>query len=95
MSAGVIIKKYTGKDGDFGTPVSSIGLKRVDTCVPSVYSSEHLQGTGMTIPADDASEAALYCIYRPDDPNCYAYSMESVFKIHLINPSLCATMHMS
>jgi len=86
MSAGVIIKKYTGKDGDFGTPVSSIGLKRVDTCVPSVYSSEHLQGTGMTIPADDASEAALYCIYRPDDPNCYAYSMESVFKIHLINP---------
>lgn len=86
MSAGVIIKKYTGKDGDFGTPVSSIGLKRVDTCVPSVYSSEQLQGTGMTVPADDASEAALYCIYRPDDPNCYAYSMESVFKIHLTNP---------
>ena len=86
MSAGVIIKKYTGKDGDFGTPVSTIGIKRVDTCVPSVYSSEQLQGTGMTVPADDASEAALYCIYRPDDPNCYAYSMESVFKLHLTNP---------
>lgn len=86
MSASVIIKKYTGRDGDFGTPVSSIGIKRVDTCVPSVYSSEQFQGSGMTIPSDDASESALYCIYRPDDPNCYAYSMESVFKLHLVNP---------
>jgi hypothetical protein len=84
MSARLLIKKYTGKDGDFGTPVSSIGLKRVDTCVPSVYSSAALEGTGHTIPADDASEANTYCIYRPDNPECYSYSMESVFKIHLI-----------
>lgn len=85
MPARLLIKKYTGKDGDFGTPVSSIGLKRVDTCVPSVYSSAALEGTGNTVPADDASEANLYCIYRPDNPECYSYSMESVFKIHLIS----------
>lgn len=84
MSARLLIKKYTGKDGDFGTPVSSIGLKRVDTCVPSVYSSAALEGTGNTVPADDASEAGAYCIYRPDNPDCYSYSMESVFKLHLI-----------
>lgn len=84
MSARLLIKKYTGKDGDFGTPVSSIGLKRVDTCVPSVYSSAALESTGHTVPADDASEASAYCVYRPDNPECYAYSMESVFKIHLI-----------
>lgn len=85
MSARLLIKKYTGKDGDFGTPVSSIGLKRVDTCVPSVYSSAALEETGHTVPADDASEAGAYCIYRPDNPECYSYSMESVFKIHLIH----------
>ena len=84
MSARLLIKKYTGKDGDFGTPVSSIGLKRVDTCVPSVYSSAALEGTGHTVPADDASEANTYCIYRPDNPECSSYSMESVFKIHLV-----------
>lgn len=84
MSARLLIKKYTGKDGDFGTPVSSIGLKRVDTCVPSVYSSAALENTGNTIPADDASEANTYCVFRPDNPECYSYSMESVFKIHLI-----------
>jgi hypothetical protein len=84
MSARLLIKKYTGKDGDFGTPVSSIGLKRVDTCVPSVYSSAALENTGHTVPADDASEAGAYCVYRPDNPECYSYSMESVFKIHLI-----------
>lgn len=84
MSARLLIKKYTGKDGDFGTPVKSIGLKRVDTCVPSVYSSAALESTGNTVPADDASEAGAYCIYRPDNPECYSYSMESVFKIHLI-----------
>lgn len=87
MSARVIIKKYTGKDGDFGTEVSSIGLKRIDTCVPSVYSSEglaHPGEPGKTIPADDASDARMYCIYRPDTMDCHAYSMESVFKIHLI-----------
>lgn len=84
MPARVIIRKYTGKDGDFGTEVSSIGLKRIDTCVPSVYSSASLEGTGKTIPADDASDARMYCIYRPETADCHAYSMESVFKIHLI-----------
>ena len=84
MSAEVLIKKYTGKDGDFGTPVKSIGIKRIDSCAQSVYSSSQLEGTGHTIPADDASDAQMYCVYRPDKPDCYAYSMESVFKIHLI-----------
>lgn len=82
MSAQVIIKKYTGKDSDFGTVVSSLGIKRVDTCVPSVYSSEKLGGK--TVPADDGSESQFYCIYRPDEPDCKAYSMECVFKLHLI-----------
>ena len=50
MAAGVIIRKYTGKDGSFGTLVSSLGIKRVDTCVPAVYSSERLGGK--VIPAD-------------------------------------------
>ena len=82
MPAQVIIKKYTGKDSDFGTPVSSLGIKRVDTCVPSVYSSERLGGK--TVPADDGSESQFYCLYRPDEPDCKAYSMECVFKVHLI-----------
>lgn len=81
MAAGVIIRKYTGKDGSFGTLVSSLGIKRVDTCVPAVYSSERLGGR--VIPADDASEAAYYCIYAEEDRKCTAYSMECVFKIHL------------
>lgn len=84
MPAQVVIKKYTGKDSEFGTVVSSLGIKRVDTCVPSVYSSERLGGR--TVPADDGSEAQFYCVYRPDDPKCKAYSMECVFKMHLINP---------
>lgn len=84
MSAEVLIKKYTGRDGDFGTPVKSIGIKRIDSCAQAVYSSSQLEGTGHTIPADDASDAQMYCVYRPDKPDCYAYSMESVFKIHLI-----------
>ena len=82
MSARVIIRKYTGKDGDFGTEVSSIGIKRVDTCVPSVYMAK--DSGGNTVPADDASEARMYSIYTPDDPNCTNYSMESVFKICLV-----------
>lgn len=82
MPARVIIRKYTGKDGSFGTLVSSLGIKRTDLCVPAVYSSEQLGGK--VIPADDASEAKLYCIYRSDDPDCPAYSMECVFKLHLI-----------
>ena len=84
MPAQVVIKKYTGKDSEFGTVVSSLGIKRVDTCVPSVYSSERLGGR--TVPANDGSEAPFYCIYRPDDPKCKAYSMECVFKVHLITP---------
>lgn len=82
MTAQVIIRKYTGKDGSFGTQVSSLGIKRTDLCVPAVYSSEKLGGK--VIPADDASEAKLYCIYRSDDPDCPTYSMECVFKLHLI-----------
>jgi hypothetical protein len=84
MPAQVAIKKYTGKDSEFGTLVSSLGIKRVDTCVPSTYSSERLGGR--TIPADDGSESAFYCVYRPDDPKCKAYSMECVFKVHLTAP---------
>ena len=84
MPAQVVIKKYTGKDSEFGTLVSSLGIKRVDTCVPSVYSSERLGGR--TVPADDGSESQFYCIYRPDDPKCKAYSMECVFKVHLVAP---------
>lgn len=81
MAAEVIIRKYTGKDGSFGTHVSSLGIKRVDTCVPAVYSSERLGGK--VIPADDGSEAAYYCVYGEEDRKCTAYSMECVFKIHL------------
>ena len=84
MPAQVAIKKYTGKDSEFGTLVSSLGIKRVDTCVPSVYSSERLGGR--TVPADDGSESQFYCIYRPDDPKCEACSMECVFKLHLVAP---------
>lgn len=83
MTARVIIKKYTGKDSEFGTVVKSLGIKRIDTCVPSVYSSERLGGK--TIPADDASEARMYCIYRPERPDCWTYSMECVFKLHLVD----------
>ena len=64
--------------------MKSIGIKRIDSCAQAVYSSSQLEGTGHTIPADDASDAQMYCVYRPDKPDCYAYSMESVFKIHLI-----------
>ena len=84
MSAQVIIKKYTGLDSEFGTVVKSLGIKRVDTSVPSVYSSNNLGGK--VIPADDASEAKFYSVYRPDKPECWNYSMECVFKVHLIKP---------
>ena len=82
MPAQVILKKYTGLDSEFGTVVKSLGIKRVDTAVPSVYSSEKLGGK--VIPADDASEAKYYSIYRPDQPDCWNYSMECVFKVHLV-----------
>ena len=84
MAARLEIYKFTGKDGDFGTHVESLGLKRIDTCVPSVYSDEHLNGE--TKPSDDASDCATYCIYRPDDPECKAYSFECVFKFMLKDP---------
>jgi len=84
MSAQVILKKYTGLDSEFGTVVKSLGIKRVDTAVPSVYSSNNLGGK--VIPADDASEAKFYSVYRPDEPDCWNYSMECVFKVHLIKP---------
>ena len=84
MPAQVIIKKYTGRDSEFGTVVSSLGIKRIDTAVPSVYSSNALGGK--VIPADDASEAKRYAIYRPEREDCWAYSMECVFKVHLIKP---------
>lgn len=84
MPAQVIIKKYTGRDSDFGTVVKSLGIKRVDTAVPSVYSSKNLGGK--VIPADDASEAKFYSVYRPDQPDCWNYSMECVFKVHLVKP---------
>ena len=84
MSARLELYKYTGKDGDFGTHVESLGLKRIDSCVPSVYSDEHLNGD--TKPSDDASDSATYCIYRPDDPECKAYSFECVFKLVLKDP---------
>lgn len=82
MSAQVIIKKYTGLDSEFGTVVKSLGIKRVDTAVPSVYSSNNLGGK--VIPSDDASEAKFYSVYRPDKPDCWNYSMECVFKVHLV-----------
>ena len=82
MSAQVIIKKYTGLDSEFGTVVKSLGIKRVDTALPSVYSSNNLGGK--VIPSDDASEAKYYSIYRPESPECWNYSMECVFKVHLI-----------
>lgn len=84
MSAQVIIKKYTGLDSEFGTVVKSLGIKRIDTAVPSVYSSNSLGGK--VIPSDDASEAKFYSVYRPDSPECWNYSMECVFKVHLIKP---------
>lgn len=81
MPARLELYKYTGKDGDFGTHVESLGIKRIDSCVPSVYSDEHLNGELRA--ADDSSDAQTYCIYRPDDPDCKAYSFECVFKLVL------------
>jgi hypothetical protein len=47
------IRKYVGKDCTFGTPVSSIGIKRVDQVVPAVYGSP-------VVPGDDKSDANTY-----------------------------------
>ena len=83
MSARFQIYKYTGKDSAFGTPVTSIGIKRIDAAVPAVYQSV---GSNGVIPSDDKSDANTYCIYRPDDPDASAYSFESIFKLVLKTP---------
>ena len=79
MAAELQIYKYSGKDGTFGTPVTGIGIKRIDAVVPAVYQSTSSGGT--VTPSDDKSDANTYCIYRPDDPDATAYSFESVFKL--------------
>lgn len=76
MSAKFTIIKYTGKDSDFGTEVSSIGIKRVDAAVPAVYGNP-------VVPGDDVSDAAMYSVYRPDESTATAYSFESIFKLKL------------
>lgn len=83
MAATFQIYKYTGKDSAFGTPVTGIGIKRIDAAVPAVYQSTT---SGGVTPSDDKSDANTYCIYRPDDPNASAYSFESVFKLVLKTP---------
>jgi hypothetical protein len=77
MTAKFTIIKYTGKDSDFGTEVSSIGIKRVDAAVPAVYGNP-------VVPGNDISDAAMYSVYRPDDVTETAYSFESIFKLKLI-----------
>lgn len=79
MSAKFIFVKYTGKDADFGTEVSSIGLKRVDAAVPAVYGNP-------VVPGNDISDALTYPVYLPNDPEGFSYSFESAFKMKLINP---------
>src|SRR6056300_1513941 len=76
MSAAFQIIKYTGKDCEFGTPVSSIGIKRIDAAVPAVYGDPIVAG-------DDVSDVNTYSIYRPDDENGTTYSFESIFKLKL------------
>ena len=71
MAAELQIYKYSGKDGTFGTPVTGIGIKRIDAVVPAVYQSTSSGGT--VTPSDDKSDANTYCIYRPDDPDATAY----------------------
>lgn len=76
MPATLQIIKYSGKDSSFGTPVSSIGIKRVDQVVPAVYGNP-------IVPSDDASDTNTYSVYRPDSPNDTAYSFETIFKLKL------------
>jgi len=80
MTAAVFtIMKYTGKDSAFGTPVSSIGLKRIDQAVPAVYGNP-------IIPGDDTTDVNTYTVYRPDEDDAIAYSYESIFKLKLDSP---------
>lgn len=76
MASTFKIIKYTGKDSAFGTPVSSIGLKRVDAAIPAVYGNP-------VIPGDDKSDVNTYAVYRPDEADAVAYSYESIFKLIL------------
>lgn len=87
MSAEFEIFKYTGKDCAFGTPVSSIGIKRIDAAVPAVYGVP-------IVPADDKTDANTYCIYRPDVPTDVGYSFESIFKFILKTPPSNQLSHM-
>jgi hypothetical protein len=79
MPAEFQVIKYTGKDCEFGTPVSSIGLKRIDAAVPAVYGDP-------IVPGDDITDVNTYSIYRPDDENDTTYSFESIFKLKLKTP---------
>lgn len=87
MSAEFEIFKYTGKDCAFGTPVSSIGIKRIDAAVPAVYGDP-------IVPADDKTDANTYCIYRPDVATDVGYSFESIFKFILKTPPSNQLSHM-
>ena len=84
MPAQLNIYKYTGKDGCFGTPVTGVGIKRIDSVVPAVY--QDITSGGNVIPSDDTTDANTYPVYRPDDPTETAYSYESVFKLVLKSP---------
>ena len=84
MSAELKIYKYTGKDGCFGTPVTGIGIKRVDAVVPAVY--QDIKSGGGVIPSDDTSDVNTYSVHVPDDTTEVAYSYESVFKLVLKTP---------
>lgn len=75
--------KYSGKSSEFGTLVSSIGLKRVDAAVASVYSNTP---TPTLIPADDISDIGRYPILINSAESGKTYSFESIFKIHLKSP---------
>jgi len=79
MPAEFQLYKYTGNDSSFGTPVTSIGLKRIDSVVPAVYGNP-------IVPGDDTSDVNTYPVYRSDDPDEIVYSFESVFKLVLTVP---------
>ena len=84
MPAQLNIYKYTGKDGCFGTPVTGVGIKRIDSVVPAVY--QDISSGGQVVPSDDTTDANTYPVYRPDDPSETAFSYESVFKLVLKSP---------
>jgi hypothetical protein len=87
MAAEFEIYKYTGKECEFGTPVSSIGIKRIDAAVPAVYGIP-------IVPADDVTDVNTYAIYRPDVASDDGYSFESIFKFILKTPPSNQLSHM-